>query len=117
LTNDAGLESRFPVQTFPYRSTVVRDGFFSNPSGDDRYSPIMAPVFASTRAIAPRLSDNATLTYGKVDVALRAFSLIVLGVAVVVLMKKPLLKSADVVYVRFVCANNGTINNNNSAPT
>src|SRR5678815_4217046 len=41
------LPARFVFQTFPFRSTVVRDGSLGCPLGDVKYSPSTCPVFVS----------------------------------------------------------------------
>src|SRR5829696_10399064 len=47
------LPSRFVAQTFPFRSTVVRDGFFGCPAGEVKYSPITCPVVVLIFTIVP----------------------------------------------------------------
>jgi hypothetical protein len=85
-----------PDQTFPNKSTVVREGLVGKPSGAVRYSPRIAPVFASIRMIVP-LPDAATLTKGNVEVFLMAFTRTAFAIDRFVLISVPRSKSALVV--------------------
>ena len=53
------LPSRFVAHTLPFRSTVVREGFFGCPAGDVKYSPITCPVVVLIFTIVP-FEDTAT---------------------------------------------------------
>src|SRR5919107_1704406 len=53
------LPARFVAQTFPFRSTVVRDGSFGCPAGEVKYSPITCPVVVLILTIVP-FEDTAT---------------------------------------------------------
>src|ERR1041384_2826253 len=47
------LPSRFVAHTFPFRSTVVREGFLGCPAGEVKYSPITCPVVVLILTIVP----------------------------------------------------------------
>src|SRR5687768_8067289 len=47
------LPSRLVAHTFPFKSTVVRDGFLGCPAGDVKYSPITCPVVVLILTIVP----------------------------------------------------------------
>src|SRR5215213_8239765 len=53
------LPARFVAHTFPFKSTVVRDGSFGWPAGEVRYSPITCPVVVLILTIVP-LEETAT---------------------------------------------------------
>src|SRR5688500_3571521 len=53
------LPARFVAHTFPFRSTVVRDGSLGWPAGEVKYSPITCPVVVLILTIVP-FEDTAT---------------------------------------------------------
>src|SRR5215213_9579 len=53
------LPARFVAHTFPFRSTVVREGSLGWPLGEVKYSPITCPVCVLILTIVP-LEDTAT---------------------------------------------------------
>ena len=93
------FSSRFATHTFPYLSTVVREGFGkveAPESGFVEYSPSTSPVLTSIRTAVPR-PETAMLTKGNGFVSKFSCSWSLNGASWLTFTNEPSSKSASVV--------------------